>query len=1727
MTTIGDLIDIPRIEPVIKIAALADNDPQRLREQIFDTFVLTDEALGGIDLVLRRMTRRETAGFIVKGGYGAGKSHFLAFLGAIAENPDLFQSCTESDTSLQRYCKHFFPGEILTVAVPLTSYPRHVSLEDAVLDAIGKKLIAAGIDLTSFAQKALDDFRKIAAHELVVEYAAGAADGTPTQEMLRLTEFLRTKNISFRPALSRDDLYDVIERACSKSHPGGMLLLLDEVSEFLRSRSETDVTSEDIRFLQFLGEWRHRYSCWTVLSMQEDIEETSRASEVSLNKIRDRFANRIFLSTTHIRELLEKRLSIKKPGSRDGIAAVYARYREYFPSWQVPLDEFYAMYPVHPATLYTLESVTSLFSKTRGMVEFFFRSLHATDPQTGTAFIDHAPERLLTPDRVFDHFRDKIQENKPTNIFIDRIFREYARAIPFQFQDPAEREAALALVKILILNEICPDLPRLTVRRLAEITGRGIDPADPDVNLDFINHVLDRLMESHSFIRKEPAADPYETVCFLTVEKTIADRFEEEVQKNASTIVQLPKKALAALIRSCSRTRLPLANFYERESVLPVVWEETSRKILLTLHQPARITGATITEWQSRIDRGEIEYVLIMGYPVEEAAQTDALWELLAQFPERIQQAVYYWMPQSLDPGALQAISDVHARAHTFSELKRESPGYFGESEQEITVRLAARREEALDSVIDTYFPPDIRAHGGTGVLGEMARVVLDCNQLTHKLTTAALSTRYPEHRKIKPMLMEPVLQGVAEIMTCMDANLTGTETTIPSPAMLSLLKNLTEKLHLIRVAGTQVTIAPDPGRSVFVREILKHVETHKPSFADLFAHFRTSPYGATEPQFMLCLYILALGGFLRFGSAAGTHRPELQQIRAAEKILPGEQVSDAFMQHAARLVPLVGQIRPSQLHLKGQETVWDQLKEKKTELMPLTEKLRALLTQYSGSRPFTAESFSTCAHALKRLQHTLGSVKLSLDSSRGITAVIEAIDSAEALQSDLDLLEQYRDLPEAALQQVVFMYGYLNDARLLALLQDSDLMPLYQNLIEALESLQTLCTPDALQTIVSSFDDFHISYRYFYQRLHQQAYPDEYYRALETVSGEVACKTLQCLSCIEVVSVRNDFHIIRDRLHTALAGRCTRSIERELQRSPVCPCGAPFTGESEPQRPGREDLLECAGQGIVEYLTCLQQPPLVEKLQQQVVALEQVDKTDEARALSFFLTTDTDTAPAGSEMARYITPWSISLINEALRGNVKIVRKSIKPFFEALRGRKYRPRQIREIFERWLNEQDLPAGDVYLELDTPGAPPLTTGDEPHMPEQIPAIALNHLRRLHPGLPEHQALQRCLDTALHISFHQAGLAPPVSANEAGTDEVRRNILSAIPSSVDLYGLLPEEARLRLQHQLLPERLEPAALLELYSRTARFSGLRTVLARELYSRGSAIEPETLATHLIDSSPETRILHSFFRLLHLRHQPLALPDTFSAFARSAVAAWSDQLEAQSAISRNRTAGLLPETFAEHFAGTIADRIVRIENHFAARLQDWDTEHTRISRPLTSRARSGPMILLIIDGMRADLYPMIADMLVKKCRLLCEKEQHALCLLPSITETFDLLLQQLGIPVAKAIERPTNNAAFRTGLLAPAAGHRAYSTAILDERLHSESAPLAAVVHDTLPRLEELLCPVVSAMEPGTVFHLTSDHGFAETCASPSKGVPRYTHGGTTCMERIITLARFRKL
>jgi len=90
---LGDLIEVPPIRSVIQ---LADTERAELQEELLDRFVLTQDVLQLFQRLLKALEQEHGLGAFLRGHYGSGKSHCLAFLHQLLQaNPRAWQRLPE------------------------------------------------------------------------------------------------------------------------------------------------------------------------------------------------------------------------------------------------------------------------------------------------------------------------------------------------------------------------------------------------------------------------------------------------------------------------------------------------------------------------------------------------------------------------------------------------------------------------------------------------------------------------------------------------------------------------------------------------------------------------------------------------------------------------------------------------------------------------------------------------------------------------------------------------------------------------------------------------------------------------------------------------------------------------------------------------------------------------------------------------------------------------------------------------------------------------------------------------------------------------------------------------------------------------------------------------------------------------------------------------------------------------------------------------------------------------------------------------------------------------------------------------------------------------------------------------------------------------------------------------------------------------------------------------
>src|SRR6056297_1805660 len=430
---IKDLVEVKEVRTVVQMADIKD---PKLRDFLTESFVITDEVEKVMLSFFNDLLNNNGKGYFLEGNFGSGKSHLLSVLSLLLDYEKSWQHIlSQKDRSgrLDDFYENIKDKNYITINLSLVEHSNKEYLEDIVMDEI-TKFINQDKSLNDFnlkgEQEFIDKISKIIKDEhqnklksFLRENNLDEAELFTSGNIYLIEKLLNRLNLPYRFSYNRKQIFDQIADILDKDKYDGLVILIDELSEFLRSKPDGRRFNEDIRFLQFLGEFTNRVPCWIAATLQEEIEKTGETTPEAFNKIKDRYPTRFHLTGAHIKEIISKRLIKLKEGAEFEIKDVYNKYNRGFTGWQVSEDEFISLFPIHPLTVDLLDNLKPFFSQHRGIIDFIHYQLKGDESRHIEGMMEESADRLLTPDYIFDHFTSRIREMIETNPYYEKVYR--------------------------------------------------------------------------------------------------------------------------------------------------------------------------------------------------------------------------------------------------------------------------------------------------------------------------------------------------------------------------------------------------------------------------------------------------------------------------------------------------------------------------------------------------------------------------------------------------------------------------------------------------------------------------------------------------------------------------------------------------------------------------------------------------------------------------------------------------------------------------------------------------------------------------------------------------------------------------------------------------------------------------------------------------------------------------------------------------------------------------------------------------------------------------------------------------------------------------------------------------------------------------------------------------------------------------------------------------------
>jgi hypothetical protein len=749
----------------------------------------------------------------------------------------------------------------------------------------------------------------------------------------------------------------------SSLHPEGLFILLDELSEFLRSKPSRQAFNEDIRFLQFLGEWAQDHPFWILAALQEQIEHAGDMELELYRKIKDRYPVRYLLTATHVRELISGRILRKAPSYGAAVEKLAGQLKETFPEGDFPA--LCEIYPLHPTTLELLEEVRDRFSQARGIIDFTLTRLLGNEAKGISPFLDQPWGSLITPDLIIDHFADLFEVQPEFLPISQKILPYYRKHMTRIFEKKPQQELAWRLVKLLILVHLSPSRQYLDSRQAALWLLFKVTTVDPAKNLEVVKKTLDRLAQEGSYIKHK------DSHYWLDLEDRSREDFEKQMAK--------------------AREELGGRGEGIFEMLMPLLAGSD-----FNLFQLPR------DRWQNRKIRWHFhdrDVAFFLGGGIPPAVEDPAMQIGLPWGPPPQGNGCYCLTPQSLEvnPELLDLAALLYLKDKPLPPPVR----------NRIAERLAGRTAWFLSLIRTAYAEASLRNPMETSLSSPLERRFPTFAVYLSVYGEWILRHTFPSFEQYAPTAGPLPREAFRRLMREYD--------TLCSEEATDLVRLVRESylvpLGLLQRRGAEYVIPPKLENHELIR-LLSPVLEHHPSVNRVYELFSAPPLGLVPDQIHLLLIQLLLQGELDILKGQRSYRETFEALPdpiSYEKVVPGRALNAEQLQELQSLCEGLNLRVPKQWTVLAQKHAVGQLRQTGRQQRDQLSRFLSRLQEQEGTETLAqrVDHLLKAWLALEKGEHELQGFQHFLYAIHSAAAFLEVHREISALPSRFESLFQ------------------------------------------------------------------------------------------------------------------------------------------------------------------------------------------------------------------------------------------------------------------------------------------------------------------------------------------------------------------------------------------------------------------------------------------------------------------------------------------------------------------------------------------------------------------------------------------------------------------------------------------------------------------------------------------------------------------------------------------------
>ncbi len=1288
--TIGDLIDVPPVQTVIRLE-------QSISEpgNIVNSFVFTADVDTHFQVLSQSFLQQHGQGYFLQGDFGSGKSHFLAALAAWFSEVSGSDQLTSQHSGLEKIrasSKH-----LLAVSISLVNYRSNTSLENIITGAIEEKLNTLNIKKAISVQSRFLNYLENILTDPVLhkEFCSRFGISSPSIEQWidKHRQEAHTKGLLFIKSKGLDgselyskERYQVFQTAIEtviEAGFNGIVLLIDELSEFFRSKPDSTSLNEDARTLQLLGEISKSSPLWIIAAVQESIERTGDVAQATFRKIKDRFPVKLHLSTLHIKDLISRRLIKMRPDADAIVFRIYEEYCRHFPGFNITPALFRSIYPVHPLTLSLLEGLGDLFSQHRGIVDFVHSQI-AGDPGRNIAgSLERPCTNLVSPDAIYNHFAPRIAEFSSFYIYPSHIIPHLDETIEECIDDEQDIILCRRLVRILVLYAIHPAATAPSVRVLAELVSCMLSFQDPDANSQYVSEVLlDPIAEKSRFLKKKnsPNGNPLDAIYIVSSSedqgKILRSRINRVLNDIAPDDSRIFSHPLSELPESYS---WPGPSIWNRPVERTTIWRQSTRKVaVFYLHTGNEFSiEQQISEllYTARIDMA----LVISIQDVKLNCKNTAVWVI---------------HPESAGSSLLK---EYFACRMIAGELRTANPS---DAPQIPQLQELLKK---LEPAVQQHLLQHIYMGKFCDSSIELEPSVREIKRFDRIIETAAeqiLEARYPRFKEIASRSIPPSLRYYQRLFDELIIPGTISLKDARTQGLSEAIETMAVPLGLVEVKSGNYLLAPNPVSSQFLSWFfgLLPVSGQIP-VSNLLIKLQTDVYGT--PHDLACFLIASLAycghiSLINKGRTVPIDFIKLMSIDQFEYIAPGELINQADRETIVSSCSfLVGSLSGESFGLRQQRDIWQAILKFKTSGTSLISELDRKIKSLSGFSAFSSFDFDSINRKCVSLCKVLDEIKTSYSAREGLERFLISWRNSGLTSEDITSLRQMDRFLGRHAERIVFINHYLHHHSVTeASSADMETSQSRDNILMMLQQPHIMIVPDEGDQLQTVFEAFRQCYMQKYSTDHA-SFQKSRKKASVSRHSLKALQTIRRLAAIIALDRPRGSRQLLDELDKPAPAVCTRNTAEELLRSPLCSCG--YQCGTSPQQNNTPDPESLIQRILSDYAEILCTSQVLEAVSARAFALRDIDKCSSERLQNLHIFLKDNDSASSLALCDLLDDSTVTELNKALSGYTAIEKRSLDALENELAGRRLTPSRIRELFNEWLGNS---SGETILSIE-------------------------------------------------------------------------------------------------------------------------------------------------------------------------------------------------------------------------------------------------------------------------------------------------------------------------------------------------------------------------------------------------------------------------------------------